>query len=292
MASNPSQTLPIATTFPLFSRLAPELQCLIWEHTWPAARVIEAASFENPQYDSDDEEEEEEEGEDDEEEEAENEQDEEVEDEEIENEEADEEEMENETPAVANPYEVTNLQLAGYLSTMISDEDIGCRIVENRPVEKCDPPVALQICALSRTHTLRHYRVMDSLAGNFYFSPSRDVISFSVDVADDYPVHFPMLETYHHVELNLIQNVLVVDSEWPEVPRGRNDRGPGNYMLDCLSHLGGLRTVMVLWREREQGQGVLQGVATGLRTAFPGIIRNERCTASRLELLDVDGNVY
>jgi len=115
------------------------------------------------------------------------------------------------------PVEIVNLRLAGSLSTMLK-LDLGSRVTEQGPVEQCLAPVALQICQQSRMHTLSQYCLMTSLAGHFYYHPQRDVIWFSVDVADDYPIHMPILERCHKTELDTFETVLVLSSEWPESP--------------------------------------------------------------------------
>jgi hypothetical protein len=44
----------------------------------------------------------------------------------------------------------------------------------------------------------------------------------------------------------------VLDSEWPHSVEEKEPRLRGvDYMLDCISHLGGLKTVQILWRESE-----------------------------------------
>jgi len=232
---------------------------MIWEYTWPAPRLIEASLFENP--------------------------------------EGQEEESEE-------PFEVVNLRLAGSLSTMVK-LDLGCRIVESEPVEQCPAPVALQVCQQSRIHTLSRYRVMTSLAGPFYYHPQRDVVWFSVDVADDYPTNMPILERYHKTELNTLETVLVLRYEWPELPVEKGFRPRGmDYTLDYISHLGGLKTVQILWGRFELGseesnelddEGEEEGpqaLADRLRTNFPVIIENEKCTAKKIEVMDRDGKLY
>ena len=113
-------------------------------------------------------------------------------------------------------------------------QNLGSRIVEERSVEYCPAPIALQICHQSRMHTLSRYRVMISLASSFYYHPQRDVIFFSIDVADDYPIHMPFLIRYHQTELNTLETVLVLDSEWPESPMEKR-HGQMHHMLVDLS---------------------------------------------------------
>ena len=103
-------------------------------------------------------------------------------------------------------------------------QDLGSRIVEEGPAEHCPAPVALQICHQSRMHTLGRYRVMTSLAGPFYYHTQRDVMFFSVDVADDYPIHKTPLLRSQKAELDILETVPVLDSEWPESPVEKGDR--------------------------------------------------------------------
>lgn len=234
---------------------------MVWEYTWPDARLIEVALVDNPAF-------------------------------------HDEEDT-------TEPFEVVNLRLAGSLSTMLR-EDLAARVVECHPVEHCPDPVALQICRQSRMHTLSRYRVMKSLAWPFYYHPQRDVIFLSVDTTDDYPEHMPVLERYHHTELNTLETALVLNGEWPIAPW---DTG-STHVLDYISHLGGLKTVQVLWPESASDIGELmetdgtddtvekrrdrgpQVQADRLRSSFSAIIGNRACTAARIELIDLDGNLY
>lgn len=203
------------------------------------------------------------------------------------------------------PIEIVNLRLAGSLSTMLK-EDLGSRILEDSPVEHCPDPVALQVCHQSRMHTLSRYRVIASLASPFYYHPQRDVIFFSVDFADDYDIHMPYLERYHETQLNTVETVLVMDAEWPDAPMEEEPRHRGmDYTLDCISHLGGLKTIQILWEKRSESEHVElmgfddeeeeenpQSLAERLRLSFPDIIRHERCTAKWIEVMDSDGRLY
>lgn len=232
---------------------------MIWEYTWPAPRLIEAASFDNP--------------------------------------EGQEEESEG-------PGEVVNLRLAGSLSTLLK-QDLGSRIVEQGPVEQCLAPVALQICHQSRMHTLSRYRLMTSLAGPFYYNPQRDVIFFTIDVTDDYYQHMPFLDRYHKTELNTLETLLVLDSEWPESAEERSHRPHGmGCTLDFVSHLGSLQTIQILWRgfescneslmelDHEGRENGCQALANRLRSKFSRVIGHETCTAKKIEVMDLDGNLY
>jgi hypothetical protein len=265
MANRIQQSPPVADSFHQFSKLVDEIRLMIWEYTWPAPRLIEASLFDNPEA---------------------------------------QEETEGQEEETEEPFEIVNLRFAGSLSTMLK-QDLGSRIVEEGPVEQCPAPVALQICQQSRMHTLSRYRVMTSLAGPFYYNPQRDVIFFSIDVADDYPIHMPFLDRYHKTELNTLETVLVLDSEWPESPVEKGFRLRGtNSTLDCISHLGDLKTVQILWRRSEFGseesmeldeEGKEEGpqaLADRLRSNFPAIIEHEKCTAKKIEVMDSDGKLY
>ncbi|CAG8978003.1 hypothetical protein HYALB_00000672 [Hymenoscyphus albidus] len=194
------------------------------------------------------------------------------------------------------PFEIVNLRLAGSLSTMLRQE-IGCRVVEEGPMEQCPDPVALRICHQSRMHTLKRYRLMPSLARPFYYHPRRDILLLTVDVADDYPMHMPVLQRYHGTELNYLETILVSDGAWPETEAEK--RLQMRYALDYISHLGGLQTIQVLLGSEESrdldGEGKEVGLlahAERLRSNFPAIIENERCTAKNIQLMDSNGKVY
>ena len=202
------------------------------------------------------------------------------------------------------PVEIVNLRLAGSLSTMLK-LDLGSRVTEQGPVEQCPAPVALQICQQSRMHTLSQYRLMTSLAGHFYYHPQRDVIWFSVDVADDYPIHMPILERYHKTELDTFETVLVLSSEWPKSPMEKRSEPRGmDYTMDYISHLGGLKTIQILLENPEFSSGEStelnnegeeegpQAFAHRLRSNFPAIIKGEKCTAKMIEVIDSNGNIY
>ncbi|KAH6714732.1 hypothetical protein BKA61DRAFT_362552 [Leptodontidium sp. MPI-SDFR-AT-0119] len=105
---------------------------MIWEHTWPAFRIMEAAI------------------------------------------------CEDETTAEDEYIDAAVLRFARSLSVFL-EEDFGSTIVEGQPLERCPPPVTLQVCKESRKHTLSQYRVMEhtnSKLGSFCFNPSRDILWF------------------------------------------------------------------------------------------------------------------
>jgi hypothetical protein len=52
------------------------------------------------------------------------------------------------------------LRLGGRLSTLLQNEEVCARVVEEDPFEKCLDPVALRICRESRMHTTTHYFTM------------------------------------------------------------------------------------------------------------------------------------
>lgn len=118
---------------------------MIWEHTWPAPRVIEAAIEDV---------------------EGENEEDDEEEDEEDDNDDDEDEDFLS---------EFTLLRLAGSLSAFL-ECDFGHKILEEGPVEKCPFPVTLRVCHESRQHTLTQYILIQhaKLEASFYFNPYRD----------------------------------------------------------------------------------------------------------------------
>ena len=189
------------------------------------------------------------------------------------------------------PSEIVNLRLAGSLSTMLRQPDVGTRIVDEEPFEACPDPVALYVCRQSRLHTLRKYQVVKALGGRFYYYPQRDVIHFSVDVADEYETYMPFLEQYHHKELNDIQTFMVIDDSWPQSLAEKT----WGYTVNCISHLRSLRTIMVLWEDPKLASSVSgssndwskegpEALAERLKITSKIVLKNEKCTAKRIEV--------
>lgn len=99
---------------------------MIWEHTWPAPRLIENVFY--AEFDSSDE----------------------------------------EVYAILHP--------TGSLSVALEEEGL---------FKKCPEPVALQVCQESRRHTRTKYMHAHTLAGSFYFSPSRDMLYLPLGFEDE-----------------------------------------------------------------------------------------------------------
>jgi hypothetical protein len=92
--------------------------------------------------------------------------------------------------------------------------------------KKCPEPVALPVCQESLRHTQTKYIHIShahTLAGSFYFSPSRDVLYLPVgignkdtDVDDEYCHPDPLQDSYGH-QLVIFETVLIDDSDWVDV---------------------------------------------------------------------------
>lgn len=134
----------------------------------------------------------------------------------------------------------TILRLAGRFSTLLRS-DFACRIVEERAVEKCPPPVALYVCQESRKLTLLNYRVMEHSEldyVNFYYRPGYDVMLFYLDFADDVEKLEELREEYGE-QLDTITEALVEEGEW-------EDRTAAAYTAEVLCIMDGLETIFLV----------------------------------------------
>lgn len=240
-------------------KLADEIRIMIWEYTWPESRIIEAAFFDNPEYQL---------GESDE----------------------DSDSSDDED----SPIEIVNLRLAGHLSTLIR-KGLEGRVPEERRAEKRRDPVALRVCHQSRMHTLKRYRLMPSLAEPFYYHPQRDIFYITIAIADDYDEHMPHLLQYHGTELNHLETVLVY--EWSETRAEK--QYDISQAFEVMSHLRGLQTIRLLLDRENTEALIAEGNEAGiftfaehLRSNFLAVIEDENCTASTIEVMDCKGNVY
>jgi hypothetical protein len=158
---------------------------MIWEHTWPAPRIIE----------------------------------------------------ESYCFAESSESDYTILHPGGPLSMEL--KNLGWGFPEEEPFKKSSEPVALHVCRESRTHTLRKYVYMkhaDTLAGSFYFSPSRDVLYLDIR-DDDYFCPKELLKSYAS-QLNKFEMVLVGESYWVNMK-------PIRYTRDFLTIFQGLKAIRV-----------------------------------------------
>lgn len=133
------------------------------------------------------------------------------------------------------------LQPGQSLSTALKG-DLGCRVLEEGPFEKFPEPVALQVCQESRRHTLTPYLHLShayTLAGSFYFSPSRDVL-YLMGVGDDEDEYCRLdeLQACYGHQLNNFETVLVDETDWARVPT-------------FLAIFHGLKTICILLTEEK-----------------------------------------
>jgi len=203
--------------------------------------------------------------------------------------------------------EVAILRFAGPLSVLL-EKDFGSRVVEESPVQKCRPPVALQVCHESREHTLSQYRIMVhtiSRAGSFYFNPYCDVLWFSLDFTDE-PSYLQDLERCYSEQLNAIETILVEEIEWIE-------NTPAWYTSYYLRPLGGLKTILLLFRdddddddeeeeEEEEEEDSDEGSeiedeelyerADELRAEYAKLFEHQEGTAKTMWCIDRSGTFY
>jgi 2EXR family len=114
--------------------------------------------------------------------------------------------------------ELTVLRLGGSLSTFLNAE-LGSRILQDKPLEDCQSPVALRVCNESRRHTLKKYialRHAEYNAGSFFFSPDYDILWLSQDCTDE-SQNIEEIKDYYGDQLSLIKNVLVEEIEWSDI---------------------------------------------------------------------------
>lgn len=184
---------------------------MVWEQTWPEGRVVEAGLYDNQDWEAPSGDEDEDEGE-------------------------------------GEPIEYLALRLSSTISTFL-DHDFGGRIVENRPIEKCSDPVALQVCRESRAITLRHYFRMthSKLGRSFYLNPDRDIFWPSTDMTDSLG-ELELLKGYYAECWGRIQSVLV---SWEEY-------ASKSYPQHVLPRVTGLRVVQVLLGKEDNEGDQLQ----------------------------------
>jgi hypothetical protein len=234
---------------------------MIWEHTWPAPRVIEAA-IEGVDEEDHEDDEQEGEGEDD-------------------------DEEEDSLP------ELTLLRLAGSLSAFL-ECDFGHKILEEGPVEECPLPVALRVCHESRQHTLTQYILMQhaQLEASFYFNPYRDSLWFSMDFTDE-PRYLRELKRYYGGQLGQFRTVLVDEGDWTEF-------SPAGYILDNIAPLGGVKTVQVVYGDHDEDKDTLMVIdaeelharADEHRAEFVEFLKIQKSTVESIQYMDRSGRLY
>jgi hypothetical protein len=237
---------------------------MIWEHTWPAPRVIEAAIEDLEKEDDEDDEQEREEEDDD--------------------EDDDDED---------SPPGFTLLRLAGSLSAFL-ECDFGHKILEEGPVEECPLPVALRVCHESRQHTLTQYILIQhaKLEASFYFNPYRDSLWFSMDFTDE-PSYLRELKRYYGGQLGKFRTVLVDEGDWTEF-------SPAEYILDHITPLGGVKTVQIVYGNHDVDSGTLMMIdakelharADEHRAEFTEFLKTQKSTVESIQYMDRSGRFY
>ena len=142
--------------------------------------------------------------------------------------------------------DVAILRFAGPLSLLL-EGDFGTRIIEGKPLERCPPLMALQVCRESRSHTLSQYRIIEhkrSRQGSFYFNPYRDVLWLSFDFTDE-PEYLRDLQHCYGEQLNAIETLLVEEIEW-------NNSTPAGYTFNYLVPFTGLKFILVLFSDNDE----------------------------------------
>lgn len=172
-------TAPVATldSFPLFSRLPPEIRIKIWEDTWPEPRVIELAYAEEPVYDA--------------------------------------EEGDDSSGSNDGLFDRVGLRLTCGVARWLQTK-FDSRIMEDQPLEKCLDPIALQVCHESRAHTIRHFTTIQHSKLDtwpFYFNRRSDILWLNTDVTDELTT-LDGLRDYYGRQLDQIERVFVLQSEW------------------------------------------------------------------------------
>ncbi|EEA18494.1 hypothetical protein PMAA_102690 [Talaromyces marneffei ATCC 18224] len=166
-----------------FKSLPPEVRLMIWEYTWPAAQVVEAAS--RDKFDDDDS------------------------DDDNDNDDDDDDNDDN-------YHDFTIFRPLSSLDTLLQ-LDFTSRPVETpSPLEKCSSPIALQICQESRWHTLKTYVLIQHLdlpEWSFYFNPRQDLLWLSGDIASD-TKRLKQLQSSYQASIHHFKTLLVEDTEW------------------------------------------------------------------------------
>jgi hypothetical protein len=132
-----------------FKSLPPEIRLMIWEYTWPAAQVVEAASREKfDEGDGDD-------------------------DNDYDYDDDDDDDDDDDY------HDFTIFRPLGSLDTLLQLDFTSRPVEKLSPLEKCLFPIALQICQESRLHTLKTYVLIKHLnlpECAFYFNPRQDLL--------------------------------------------------------------------------------------------------------------------
>lgn len=175
--------------------------------------------------------------------------------------------------------EITILRLGGSLSGFLK-RDFGSRILQDKPLEDCDQyPIALEVCNESRRHTLKKYTALqheEYRAGSFWFSPYYDFLWFSHDFTDEI-CNIGDIEDYYGDQLNLIENVLVEDTEWSYTT-------PADYTENYLCRFDNIKNLFVLCGTFDNNDRLVLPQTNLLRLS--GYDRNEYARWEELEELE------
>ncbi|KAF5014959.1 hypothetical protein F66182_13874 [Fusarium sp. NRRL 66182] len=242
-----------------------EVRLMIWEHTWPAAQVVEAASHEkfgdndrDDDNDSDDND-------------------------------------DNDDDDDDDYHDFTIFRPLGSLDTLLQSDFTSRPVETPSPIEKCSFPIALQICQESRRHTLKTYVVIQHSnlpECSFYFNPRQDLLWLSGDISSDIE-RLKELQPAYQASIHHFKILLVEDVEW-ECWNWDPSSSP------ALSILPALRTV-VLVEDEHDGDGVLvtygveeyQKHAMKYRNDYYTACESMKCDMPyQLEYMDRDGNSY
>ena len=101
--------------------------------------------------------------------------------------------------------------------------DLGSRILENGPFEKCPDPVVLQVCRESRDHTSKTCALMQhpNLATSaFYLNPHSDVLCLTAEILDDEDYRL-VLQAHYARQLNKFKSALLESCDWALMSMGK-----------------------------------------------------------------------
>ncbi|KJZ71415.1 hypothetical protein HIM_09203 [Hirsutella minnesotensis 3608] len=175
-------------SFVLFPRLPEEIRLIIWELTWPKARIIEYTLKNKYQH-------------------------------RVKGSQSEPDalgEYSTSSDTKAGEYETDDilhadcecLQLSGRLSRWIK-EDISSRDETVEALEHCEDPVALHVCQESRAYTLGQYKCLKHFYldnASFYFNPQMDFLWLGHDFDSDC---LRGLRRFYGHQLKGIENVVV-----------------------------------------------------------------------------------
>jgi hypothetical protein len=162
---------------------------LIWEYTWPEARVIEAAHV---RLEVDD----------------------------LEDDNLEDDDLEDDQDTDDEDLECTVLRPTSSFISFLR-RDFSSRVLENSKLGKCLPPAALWVCHESRQHTLKKYEIIRHLhspTSLFPFSPTRDILWLSDDLDDQ---SLKALQSCYGESLRQFQSILVEIDRFDK-PKDRN----------------------------------------------------------------------